>query len=81
MHGLEVLRRVKEYHSEFQVILITGQSDLLLAFQGMKENAFDFVVRPHDLETLVEKIRTAACTRHEVLENRNTKVMGRLLRD
>lgn len=60
MHGLEVLRRIKRDHSEVEVILLTGHPELSLAFQGMREGAFDFAVKPQDVEKLTDRIHAAA---------------------
>ncbi len=58
MNGDEVLRQIKERDSEIPVIIMTAQGSIDLAVSSMKLGAFDFLVKPFDLdqiETLVGK--------------------------
>jgi DNA-binding NtrC family response regulator len=59
MGGLEVLKRVKSTHPEIEVILLTGIGSTKEAVEGMKLGAFDFLMKPLQIEELIEKIRTA----------------------
>lgn len=80
MHGLDVLHSIKESYPDIEVILLTGHPRVSLAYQGMKEGAFDFIVKPQDVDLLAEKIRAAARARRERLERRSKSVVERLLR-
>jgi two-component system, NtrC family, response regulator AtoC len=58
INGDEVLRRIKEESPEIPVIIMTAQGSIELAVQSMKIGAFDFLVKPFELEqveALVEK--------------------------
>jgi DNA-binding NtrC family response regulator len=58
INGDEVLRRIKEASSEIPVIIMTAQGSIELAVNSMKMGAFDFLVKPFELdqiETLVKK--------------------------
>lgn len=58
INGDEVLRKIKERDSEIPVIVMTAQGSIELAVSSMKMGAFDFVVKPFDLdqiEALVHK--------------------------
>jgi DNA-binding NtrC family response regulator len=59
MGGLEVLKRVKSTHPEIEVILLTGIGSTKEAVEGMKLGAFDFLMKPLQIEELIEKIRAA----------------------
>jgi DNA-binding NtrC family response regulator len=58
INGDEVLRRIKERDPEIPVIIMTAQGSIELAVNSMKMGAFDFLVKPFDLdqiESLVKK--------------------------
>jgi DNA-binding NtrC family response regulator len=57
--GLEVLRRVKEDYPEIQVILLTGVGSTSDGVQGMRLGAFDFLMKPLQIEQLIQKIGDA----------------------
>ena len=55
--GLEVLRRIKEFNPHCQVIMLTA---LNTAHTAAKESgAFDYVVKPFDIEELRLKVENA----------------------
>ncbi|MBM4277818.1 MAG: sigma-54-dependent Fis family transcriptional regulator [Deltaproteobacteria bacterium] len=58
INGDEVLQKVKERDPEIPVIIMTAQGSIELAVNSMKMGAFDFMVKPFDLdqiESLVKK--------------------------
>jgi two-component system NtrC family response regulator len=58
INGDEVLRKLKEKDPEVPVIIMTAQGSIELAVQSMKIGAFDFLVKPFDLdqiESLIQK--------------------------
>lgn len=59
MDGLEVLRRIKATSPACEVLLLTGLPTVSTVIEGLKEGAFDYVVKPQDMELLVRKIREA----------------------
>jgi len=59
MRGLDVLRAVKRDHPAVQVILLTGQGSSKDGIEGMNEGAFDYVMKPFDIDGLVAKIGEA----------------------
>ena len=80
MHGLEVLHEIKVSRAEIEVILLTGHPGVSLAYQGLKEGAFDFMVKPQDVDVIAKKIREAARARRQKMEERNKSIVERLLR-
>ena len=58
INGDQVLQRIKEADPEVPVIIMTAQGSVDLAVQSMKMGAFDFLVKPFELdqiEALVQK--------------------------
>jgi DNA-binding response OmpR family regulator len=57
--GLEVLRRIKGRHPEIQVILLTGRGSEKDGMEGMRLGAFDYLMKPLNIEELIKKMREA----------------------
>ena len=58
--GLQVMAEVKRRQLDLPVILLTGHGSTRDAERGLREGAFDYLMKPIDIDTLVEKIRSAA---------------------
>lgn len=56
---LETLRRIKESRPETEVIILTGCESAATALAGMQGGAFDYLLKPCDSETLLERIHMA----------------------
>ena len=59
MDGIETLRHVKKLNPEIEVILLTGHANIESAVEGMRLGAHDYLMKPCDIEQLLEKIITA----------------------
>jgi DNA-binding NtrC family response regulator len=65
MDGLETLAAIKERHPLLEVIMLTGHATVESAIEGMKRGAFDYLMKPCDLDVLMEKLAAAAIRRRE----------------
>lgn len=52
VNGMEVLRRIKESRPGLPVIMITGYPDEEKAGELLKQGAYDYIVKPFDLNYL-----------------------------
>lgn len=52
INGDEVLRLIREKDADILVIIMTAQGSIELAVNSMKMGAFDFLIKPFDLEQL-----------------------------
>ncbi len=59
MDGLELLRRLKEQDEITEVIMITAYGDLDVAVKALKQGAADFILKPLNLENLVQVVNNA----------------------
>ncbi len=59
MDGIEVLKVFKKMVPEMAVIMLTGHGSEQAARDGIKYGAFDYLIKPCELDELVEKIREA----------------------
>jgi DNA-binding NtrC family response regulator len=56
MDGIETLREIKRIQPEAEVILLTGHASLETSVEGMKQGAYDYLLKPIRLEDLLEKL-------------------------
>ena len=58
--GLEVIRKIKEEHPSLNVILLTGHGSAQDVEKGMALGAFDYLMKPVDIDVLVRTLLHAA---------------------
>ncbi|HDR15586.1 MAG TPA: response regulator [Desulfobacteraceae bacterium] len=63
MYGIEVLKVFKKMAPSMPVIMLTGHGSAEAAREGIREGAFDYLMKPCELEELIEKIRKAYASR------------------
>jgi YesN/AraC family two-component response regulator len=59
MDGIQTLRAIKRDHPLLEVILLTGHANLEIAREGMQLGAFDYLMKPIDLDELLYKLEDA----------------------
>lgn len=59
LSGLEVLKRIKGSHAQTQVILLTGQGSTKEGIEGMRLGAFDYLIKPVDIDEMLKKMQAA----------------------
>jgi putative two-component system response regulator len=59
MHGIDLLKRVKAANPSMMVIMITGYPDIDLAVEAMRLGAYDFIIKPVDLDLVVLSVKKA----------------------
>ena len=75
MDGIATLKAIKKHSAQTEVIMLTGHATLKSGIQAIREGAFDYLMKPCDIEDLTTKIREAydveTIRRHPVLWPRN----------
>lgn len=69
MDGLETLKQIKRVRPSAEVIMLTGHADVEVALDGMEMGAFDYLLKPADIDELVYKIQDAYKRKHCREEN------------
>ena len=59
LDGLETLRRIKAGYPLIEVIMLTGHGTIDDAVEGMRAGAYDYLVKPCEVEELVAKSEEA----------------------
>ncbi len=76
--GVDLIRDLKRRRVELPVIVITGQGDVPLAVEAIREGAIDFIEKPFEEEVLLGAVRLAINRdEHWVLEKMRA-IQGRL---
>jgi DNA-binding NtrC family response regulator len=63
MDGLSALKILRQRFPLVEVIMLTGHATIESAIEGMKLGAFDYLMKPCDMEQLVSKVSEAATKR------------------
>jgi DNA-binding NtrC family response regulator len=59
MDGIETLRQIRIMRPLVEVVLLTGHASVDSGIEGMKLGAFDYLMKPIELEPLLEKLGDA----------------------
>ncbi len=72
MSGIDVLKYIKEKHSEIPIIMISGHGKIELAVQAVKLGAFDFLEKPLSIDRII--LSTERALQFRKLERENIKL-------
>lgn len=59
MDGIELLKRVKDLSPNMMVIMVTAYPELDMAVEAMRLGAYDFIIKPADLDLMLLSVRKA----------------------
>lgn len=81
MDGIETLKRIKSQYPLVEVIMLTGHATVETGIEGMKLGAYDYLMKPCDIDVLLEKVGEAAAKKrgHEekIIEARMKEITSR----
>ena len=80
MDGIETLQEIKKRYPLVEVIMLTGHGTIETAVQGMKQGAYDFLIKPADFDELTTKLNKARERRHDHMERIRKAEAASLLR-
>ncbi len=59
MDGLETLKKMKSAYPIIEVVMLTAHATVESGIEGMKLGAFDYLMKPCDMEQLMGKVKEA----------------------
>jgi len=65
MDGIETLAEIRKKFPLQEVIMLTGHATVETGIEGMKLGAFDYLMKPCDMDTLIEKLKEAAAKKRK----------------
>ena len=60
MDGIETLKEIRKSFPLVEVIMLTGHATVETSIEGMRQGAFDYLMKPCEMDVLMEKVTTAA---------------------
>ncbi|MEW5772508.1 MAG: response regulator [Thermodesulfobacteriota bacterium] len=60
MDGIETLKELKKRHPDVEVIMLTGHGSVDSGLKGLSLGAFDYVMKPFQIEDMMERIAKAS---------------------
>jgi DNA-binding NtrC family response regulator len=76
MDGIETLRALKRQYPLTEVIMLTGHASLEVAIEGMELGAFDYLMKPVEIDDLLYKLQDA--NKRRTIQLEKIKGMGKL---
>ena len=74
--GIEILREIKKMAPMTEVVMLTGHASVESGINGIKYGAFDYLMKPMELDPLFEKLNAAyerKRTQQEKIEQAQSK--------
>ena len=68
MDGVATLQEIKRMYPLVEVIMLTGNATVDSAIAGLKSGAFDYLMKPADIDELMEKVEEAYDKRRQLEE-------------
>ncbi len=59
MDGIEVLQAIKAFDPAIEVIMLTGHASVEAALEGLNKGAFDYLMKPVEIDDLMFKLQDA----------------------
>lgn len=59
MDGIQTLREIKERFPLVEVVMLTAHASMEVAIEGMELGAFDYLMKPVDIDELLYKLQDA----------------------
>jgi len=77
MDGIETLREIKKKFPMIEVVMLTGHATVETAIEGMKLGAYDYLMKPCDMDVLMAKVSEAAARKRK----QETKIIEARLKE
>jgi DNA-binding response OmpR family regulator len=71
--GVSVLRRLKLAHPAIEIILLTGHASAASGIAGMQLGAFDYLLKPVEIDELCERLQAAWARRRALTDDHEVR--------
>ncbi len=80
LDGMDTLKIMLSINKDLQVIILTGQATVSKGIEAVKEGAFEFVEKPVQLETLMDKVSQAKTRGAALSETRMNDMIDEIMK-
>lgn len=80
MDGIETLKRLLETRADLQIIILTGHATIDRGIEAIKKGAAEFLEKPTDVDTLVEKIRKAQAKKMILFQKKMEDAVSQIMK-
>lgn len=80
MDGLETLKRIRAHHPDAEIIMLTGHGSIKSGIEAIKLGAEDFLEKPVDIKSLLQKISEAKAKRVLILQKQSLAEIEHILK-
>jgi two-component system response regulator FixJ len=67
--GLDILKELNAQQYDAPIFIISGQGDIPMAVEAVKNGAFDFIEKPFDADTVLRRVREAIETTRQAKQS------------
>jgi len=60
MSGIDTLKEIRKRFRETEVIMLTGHGSVQSGIEGISHGAYDYMLKPFNIDDLLERIRAAS---------------------
>jgi K+-sensing histidine kinase KdpD/ActR/RegA family two-component response regulator len=75
--GIDVLRTIKQYNSEIQVVMISGRQDFNILREVLREKAFDYLLKPFSRDEVLAAAEDGINAYYHVLKQNRARLEAR----
>ena len=79
LHGFEVLKKIKRFDPNINVVILSGQEDMQTAVNAMKYGAFDYLIKGDEVEQKIEQVLDRIATVESMLRKSKPSLLKRLM--
>ncbi|MEP3429303.1 MAG: response regulator [Roseibium sp.] len=72
--GIEILKALNAEHYPAPIFIISGQGDIPMAVEAIRNGAFDFIEKPFSAETVLERVRESIAAMKQRKDPDDTQV-------
>lgn len=69
LSGIELLQRLKQLDPLLQVVMVSGHHDMAVVRQALRDGAYDYLIKPFELEELANTVERALQHHHLLTQN------------
>ncbi|MEE2987550.1 MAG: UDP-3-O-acyl-N-acetylglucosamine deacetylase [Nitrospinota bacterium] len=78
MDGIEVLKTLKSYHPEIEVLIMSGHGTIDTAVKATKLGAYDFIEKPFSMDHLTQSVENVLRIQKTLPQNQDERFLKKL---